>query len=133
MLGEHGESQFVAWSIASVGGIPLDQACPRDAFNRSELAAQCRHEVQRAVDAKGVMAYGIGSVVSSICSSILFDKLEVYPLSHFQPELGCFLSLPAVLGRKGIVKTIPLKLNDEEQAKLAECAAVLRQSIASRD
>jgi L-lactate dehydrogenase len=128
-LGEHGDSQFVAWSVASIAGVPIDMALPPDTSNRTELAEECRHEGQRINEAKGAIVFGIGSVVSSICSSILFDKRDVSPVSHFQPDLGCCLSLPVVLGREGIIKTIPLPLSDEERAKLVESGKIVREMV----
>ena len=129
MLGEHGESQFVAWSIASIGGVPIDYALPPDTFNRIALAEECKHEGQRIIEAKGAIAFGIGPVISSICSSILFDKRKIYPISHFQPDLDCCLSLPVVLGRKGIIRTIPLPLNSEEKTNLMETAKTLKERV----
>jgi L-lactate dehydrogenase len=128
-LGELGDSQFVAWSVASIGGVPIDKALPPDNFNRTKLAEECKHEGQRIVEAKGAIAFGIGSIVSSICSSILFDKRDVRPISHFQSDLGCCLSLPVVLGRDGIIKAIPLPLSSEEKAKLVESGKIVRETV----
>ena len=129
VLGEHGDSQLVAWSTASISGVPLDDAVPPDTFNKLELANECKHEGQRIIDAKGAIAFGIGSVVARICSSILFDEREVHPISHFQPEFGCCLSLPAVLGRKGITKTIALPLSEEEKRELIESGKVVKEMV----
>jgi L-lactate dehydrogenase len=129
VLGEHGDSQFVAWSLASIDDVPIDKALPPDTLNRTELAKECKHEGQRIIEAKGAISFGIGSVVSSVCSSILFDKRNVYPISHFQPDLDCCLSLPVVLGRKGIIKTISLPLNSEEKARLVGSGKKLREMV----
>ena len=51
------------------------------------------------------------------------------PLSFYQPELGCCLSMPAIVGRKGIVKAMPIELDDHEQAELKKCAHGLRAVI----
>jgi L-lactate dehydrogenase len=119
----------VAWSTVSIGGVPIDEALPPDTLNRTELAEQCKLEGQRIIAAKGAIAFGIGSVVSSICSTILLDKRNVCCISHFQPDLGCSLSLPAVLGRKGIIRTISLPLNNEEKAKLFDSAKTLKKTV----
>ena len=129
VLGEHGESQFVAWSAASIGGVALDKAVPSNAFNRTELAEECKHEAQRIIKAKGAIAFGIASIVASICASILFDKRDVRPVSHFQPDLGCCLSLPAVLGRKGVMETVSFPLNADEKAQLVESATIVREAV----
>lgn len=130
VLGEHGESQFVAWSIATIGGIPIDKALPPTAVDRAALAARCARKAADIIAAKGATAFGIGSVVASICSSILLDKHNVRPISHFSEKLGCCLSLPVVLGRKGVVRAIPVPLSTEEDAALEKSAAGLREVIA---
>lgn len=129
MLGEHGPSQFVPWSLASIAGIPIDQAVPLDSFDRSQLADKCKHEGQHIIGTKGAIVYGISSIVSSICTSILSDSRNVHPLSHFQDNLGCCLSLPVVLGRKGILRTISPALNSEEETKLLESGNALREVV----
>jgi L-lactate dehydrogenase len=133
VLGEHGESQFVAWSAASIGGVALDKAAPPNTFNRTELAEECKHEAQRIIKAKGAIAFGIGSIVASICASILFDKRDVRPVSHYQPNLGCCLSLPAVLGREGVMETVSLPLNAEEKAQLAKSGTIVKEAVQGLD
>jgi len=125
----HGDSQVVAWSTATIGGVPIDKSLPPNTFNHAELAYECKHISQSIIQAKGAMPFGIGSIVSSICSSILFDKRNVRPISHFQPEFGCCFSLPVVLGRKGIIRMIQMPLNSDEKADLIESAKTLGREI----
>lgn len=129
MLGVHGDSQVVAWSSATIGGIPIDKSLPPNTFNEAELANECKHRSQSIIQAKGATPFGIGSIVASICSSIFLDKRNVRPISHFQPEFGCCFSLPVVLGRKGIVRTIQMPLNGDEKAEIAKSAKRLRGTI----
>jgi len=129
VLGEHGDSQFVAWSCASIAGVPIDKAIAPETLNRVHLAEECKHEAQHIVKAKGSIAFGIGSIVAGICSSILFNKRDVRPVSHFQPDLGCCLSLPVVLGRKGIVHTVHLPLTTGEKAKLQESGDAVKEIV----
>jgi L-lactate dehydrogenase len=116
----------VAWSIATIGGVPIDQALAPGTFDRDEIAAVCKHKAQEIIKAKGATVYGIGSIVASICNTILFDKLDVRPISHYLAEFGCCLSLPVVLGRRGVVKALPLPLSDDEKAALKQSAQDLK-------
>ena len=152
VLGEHGDSQFVAWSSASVGTTPLrlvlgdelDDEFKAEVASRTRgaagsiIAAKVRFPVYRlglllcqrgADDLQGCTAYGMGNIAASICKYILFDSRSVRPLSFYQPELGCCLSMPAVVGRKGIVKPMPIELDEHEQAELRKCAHGLRGVI----
>jgi L-lactate dehydrogenase len=131
VLGEHGESQFVAWSLASIGGVPLDRAIPDSSkINKQQIADDTKNKATNIINNKGVTNYGIGAVAASICKSILFDQRNIRPVSHWNEKLGVCLSLPAVLGRAGVVRTVECPLSKEEEEKLEESAKALREMVA---
>ncbi|KAL2821160.1 lactate dehydrogenase/glycoside hydrolase [Aspergillus granulosus] len=130
VLGLHGEHQVAAWSTATVGGVALDKSVPTNTLNYAALADECRHKSQSIFRVKGATPYGVGAAVSSLCSSILLDKRNVRPVSHFQPDFGCCFSLPVVLGREGILKTIHMPLEKDEWARISESATTLRDMLA---
>jgi L-lactate dehydrogenase len=134
VLGEHGDSQFVAWSSAAVGATPLELAMGNDSGGvtdefRARVEKHTRGAAAAIIEAKGCTAYGIGAVAASICKYILFDSRTVRPVSFYQPELGCCLSMPAVLGRRGIVRAMPIELDERERGALESCARGLRLVI----
>ncbi|KAF2876420.1 l-lactate dehydrogenase-like protein [Massariosphaeria phaeospora] len=131
VLGEHGDSQFIAWSSITIGTSPLALALPAKltAEFKANIAAHTRGAASAIIAAKGCTAYGIGQIAASICKYILFDSRSVRPLSFYQPELGCCLSMPAVIGRKGIVRAMPVELDATEKAELETCAKGLRAVI----
>lgn len=121
---------MTAWSAATIGGVPYDEFLPKGALiNRAELSSECQHRSQRIVRAKGAAPFGIGSVVSSICSSIIMDKGTIHPISHFQPSFGCCFSMPVVLGRGGIQRKIQMSLNFDEDAQITDSATILKRII----
>ena len=130
VLGEHGESQFVAWSSASIGGVPLDRVALDRKIDREAVAKDTKSKAAAIMDSKGVTNYGIGGVAASICKSILFDERNIIPLSHYQEYLECCLSMPAVVGRKGVIRTVPIPLSKEEKDELEASAKSLREIIA---
>lgn len=129
VLGEHGDSQFVAWSAVTIGGVPLKQALPESSIDRKSISEATKRKAHVIIEAKGATMYGIGSVVRSICGSVLFDKHNVKPVSCFVEEMGCCLSMPVVLGRKGVVRRIHMPLNEEETEALEASARELRKVI----
>lgn len=133
VLGVHGDGQVVAWSSATINGIPLDKVLSPDTSGHQELAKECKERAETIFTTKGATPFGTGSVVASICASILFDKREVRPVSHFQPEFDCCFSLPVVLGRKGIMKTIEMPLGSDENAAIARSAHRLKSTIELTD
>ena len=130
VLGEHGESQFVAWSLASIGGVPLSEALPSSALiDKEAIAGETKNKATSIIENKGATNYGIGGVAASICKSILFDQRNIRPVSHYQDDLDVCLSVPAVLGRKGVVRTVKMPLSKEERGKLEKSAKALREVI----
>ncbi|KAF1927682.1 L-lactate dehydrogenase [Didymella exigua CBS 183.55] len=130
VLGEHGESQFVAWSAASVGGVPLERALPPGTtLDRNGIAEGTKNKATSIIADKGATNYGIGGVAASLCKSILSDQRIIRPVSHYQEDLGVALSLPAVIGRQGLLRTIDVGLDAEEKAKLKRSADALKDVI----
>lgn len=128
-MGVHGDSQVVPWSNAIIGGVPIQKLIPLNTLDYGKLIKECKTRTQQIVLAKGTTPLGIGSVVSNICSSILSDKRSVCPISHFQPEWGCCFSLPVVLGRAGIIKTVQMPMNSDERAALDESVKALKGTM----
>ncbi|CZR55972.1 related to lactate dehydrogenase [Phialocephala subalpina] len=130
VIGEHGDSQCVAWSTATVHGTPLLKVLPLTETEKDEIATLTRKKAEAIIKVKGFTSYGVAAVTARICEAIIFDHRQVLPLSHWQEELDCCLSLPAVLGRDGIISSFPLHLNEAEQAFLEGSAKSLRKVIA---
>ncbi|KAF2818619.1 hypothetical protein CC86DRAFT_460949 [Ophiobolus disseminans] len=128
VLGEHGETQFVAWSCASIGGIPLDHVLTQD-IDKQAVADDVKNKATSIIENKGVTNYGIGAVAASICKSILGDERVVRAVSHWQEELGVCLSLPAVLGREGVARMIKVPMSEGEKVKLRGSAEALREMV----
>ncbi|KAF1849222.1 L-lactate dehydrogenase [Cucurbitaria berberidis CBS 394.84] len=132
VLGEHGESQFVAWSHASIAGVPLSSALETGTrLDQNAIAEETKGKATAIMESKGATNYGIGGVAASLCKSILFDERIVRPVSFFQEELGVCLSLPAVIGRKGVVRSVEIPLDGEEKGKLKKSAEALKEVINS--
>lgn len=122
----------MAWSSANVSGVPLSTLLPLSDEERTSIAEATKKKAYEIIKAKGFTSYGIGAVTSSICESIIFDLREVYPLSHWQ-EGGYCLSMPAVLGQKGVISTVALQLDEKERAYVEESAKSVKEVIAKYD
>ena len=132
VVGEHGDSQLVAWSTITVGAVPLDDELRRRSItiDRKAVAEETRDKAAKIIQAKGATAYGIGRVAAVLCKSIMFDERKVRPVSQWNEEFKCCLSLPVVLGRKGVVRDLSISLSQEEKALLEKSAETLRGLIA---
>ena len=110
--------------------MPLSKALPSlSKKDKDELAKITAQKALQIIEAKGSTAFGIGSCVSTICSAILFDKDTVRPVTHYVDELGLCLSLPCIIGRRGVVRKLPCPLDEGEEAALQESAKSLREII----
>jgi len=129
VLGEHGDSQIVAWSTANLAGTNIRNVLPATSPSLSDIANSTKTKAYSIIAAKGATSFGIASVVSSICEAILFDQRLVIPLSHWIENLGTCISLPAVLGSGGVQKTIEVPLTDEEQEVLKNSAEEIKKNV----
>lgn len=135
-LGEHGESQFVAWSRVAIGDMSLDEylkANPCE-FSRDEVENLVRERAWRVIDGKGHTQCGIGSTVCSIIDAIVNDKKStILVASLLEGQYGIddiYLSTPCVIGRKGVEKVLELELNDEEIKRIKHSEEVLKANRA---
>jgi L-lactate dehydrogenase len=129
VLGEHGDSQFVGWTAATVAGTALQEILPLEHDRRDAMANATKNKAYDIIKVKGSTAYGIAAVVTSICESILFDHRQVMAVSHWQDDFQCCVSMPAIVGRQGILGTIPVALNDEERESLDNSVRKVKETI----
>ncbi|KAJ1920194.1 hypothetical protein IWQ60_007051 [Tieghemiomyces parasiticus] len=126
VVGEHGDNQLVAWSAGRVGGAPL---LSFDQFKNADLA-HIAHEVARKayeiIDRKGATYYGIGACVASLAESVLYHSRRVFPISCYNPESECYVSVPAVLGNDGVQHAVQLPLDDKEKAAFDEAVKSIK-------
>ena len=134
VLGEHGDTQFVAWSSAQVGCSRIVDGGFED-WAKDEYRQKAEHDTMRKaydiIKLKGATYYGIASCVSSLCQSVLFDEKYVRPVSVYDDEKKVVLSWPAVIGRHGIEKIMPVKLSPEENDRLQNAISVLKTGLHS--
>ena len=95
------------------------------------IAAAVKDKAHEIIRAKGATSFGIAAVVTLLCESILFDQRQIRPVSCWQDSWGCCLSMPAVIGRQGILSTITVPLDGEEREALESSAQGIKRVIES--
>ena len=125
ILGEHGDSQLVAWSSALVAGIPILDFPEVSEKDLALIAEQAKKKVYEIIACKGATFYGIASCAASICESIIFDQKRVIPLSCYNKEFETCLSMPTIVGEQGIEKILAISLTDNEKEALKKSANAL--------
>lgn len=115
VIGEHGESQFVAWSSVRIGGVPITDTLSEEKLIALDAAARDGGWV--TFRGKGYTSYGIAIQASRIVEAILNNNYLVAPVSHYHPAEDCYVGSPAKLSRQGIMESFPLDLSNAEQVK----------------
>lgn len=138
IIGEHGDSEMAAWSSANVSGIPLNDFCEmRGYFKHEESMKKILEEVKNSayeiIEKKHATYYGIAMSVRRICEAIIRDEKSILPVSSIQKgEYGIenvALSIPAIVGREGVEKVVPIKLSDTEKEELIKSANTLKNVL----
>lgn len=127
MLGEHGDSQFPAWSLATINGIQITQFPGINPKILEQIGNEARMRVYEIIKCKGSTYFGVATCVTALCEIILYDQKRLVPVSCFSKEFNICLNLPVILGNHGIEKYLPLPLSPEEQKFLKKSAEVLQE------
>src|SRR6516164_3303108 len=131
VIGDHGTSQVFLWSSARVGGVwtLAEQRGERLSELREKIEKDVRYANITIIEGHGASQYGIGIVSARIAEMVLNDERAVVPIGSFQKRFGVTLSLPSVVGRRGVIEVLEPDLSDEEQRGLEKSADVLRAAL----
>lgn len=140
VLGEHGDSEVLAWSQASIAGLSLDEFAqvhgkPLTGGDRKQIDENVRRAAYHIIAGKGATYYGIGSAVARIVDVLLHDQRAILTICSRiagVPDCeGVTLALPHLVGGEGAMATIPLSLDAIEREGLRRSAGVLREALES--
>lgn len=140
VLGEHGDSEFVAWSTASLANVGLEKFCGLTGMccngqKMAEIEARVRNAAYEIIRRKGATNFAIAASLTRIIEAVVCDQASVLTVSalvegHYGLRDVC-LSLPAVVDRSGVRMLIPVPLSEEETARLANSASAIRAMLAN--
>jgi L-lactate dehydrogenase len=140
VLGEHGDSEVLAWSQASIAGLALDEFAkvhgkPLTASDRENIDENVRRAAYKIIEGKGSTYYGIGSAVTRIVDVLLHDQRAILSICCRIDGVtdcdGVTLALPHLVGGEGALATIPLRLDESERTALGRSAGILREALSS--
>lgn len=143
VLGEHGDSSFVPWSLANISNVPVedygrmiktaDPLVPD--FDRVQVEEYMRKSGGRIIERKGATFYAVSASVCHVCKCLLSGvdtTLTVSTMMNGEYGLSdVALSVLTIVGNKGAHNKVLLPLNDEELAKLHKSADSLKNVISS--
>jgi L-lactate dehydrogenase len=138
VLGEHGDSEVIPWSLVTVGGIPLEEFCTNGDISicpddYAAIDEKVRRAAYHIIEGKGATYYGIGSAIARIVEVILQDERSLLtvctPTEDVAGVKNVTVSLPNLVGGEGIIKTFFPNLNESEISALRSSARVVRSAI----
>jgi L-lactate dehydrogenase len=140
IAGEHGESEIPLWSSASIGSVPVQgwRMPGRQAMSvreEKEIFESVRTSAERIIQGKGVTNYAIGLAVAAILEAILWNEGRVLPVSSLLTDYrgisDVCLSIPSIVGRRGVEGLLPVPMNPEEEAGLRSSAETVQRVVRS--
>lgn len=126
-VGEHGDSEFALWSLATVGGEKIEKLVSKT--DRTQIELDTRNRAYEIIKKKGATYYGIGACVTQIVNCILNDERRVLSVSNYDDNNNIYDGFPAVVGKTGIVRRLELPLNEKEGIKLQRSANAIQKTI----
>jgi len=140
VIGEHGDTEVLTWSAASVGNASLDafarmRGLHLDLEVRQEIDRRVRGAAYVIIQGKGATYYGIGSALARIVAAILYDQRAILTVCSPQEVVAgvkdVTVSLPQLVGGAGVLAAFPPPLTPDEEAQLHASAGVIREAINS--
>lgn len=136
VMGEHGDSEFVAWSSAMLSVLPireLEEHNEKMMADLNEIAVNVKESAYKIIKAKRATYYGIGMVLTRLTRAILNDENSVFTVSAYlegeYSQNGIYIGVPAVINRDGVRNILQIPLDEEEQKKLSASAAIIHEML----
>ncbi|MFF8948701.1 hypothetical protein ACF09I_07990 [Streptomyces sp. NPDC014940] len=132
VVGEHGTSEVLLWSSASVGGIPVTDLLEQDGRPVDRIRAEIEDGIRYAnitiIEGTGASQYGIGAVSARLVDAVLRDERAVLPVAAYSPARDVTLSLSSVLGAGGVQQMHEPAMTPQESQALEDSVGVLREA-----
>lgn len=143
IIGEHGDTEVAAWSLANIAGIRIDDYCEKcgrcNDINicREEIYQKVKNAAYEIIDRKGSTYYAVALAIQRIVEAIVRDENSVLTVSSLlEGEYGLndvCLSLPSIVNKEGMQQVLDIPLNNEEYKNLKKSAETLKKVIETLD
>lgn len=134
ILGEHGDSMIPVWSSATINGVSLNSFPGYDKAQMDAIFDRTKKSGAEMISLKGGAGYGVGVAIAEVVHAIMLDKRAVLPVSSLiSGQCGIedvCISLPTIVGRKGVEGIVEPVLPDDETAGLKASCDALKAMLA---
>lgn len=138
VIGEHGDTEVFLWSQLNIGGMDMETFCDScgrgcEVPTKQSTEREVRESAYHVIEAKGLTNYGVSLAVRKIASAVVRNELSLLTISTLlKGEYGLnevCLSVPCVLGARGIDRVVTGPLASEEKQALSLSAGVIGSAI----
>lgn len=134
MMAEHGDTEFAAFSSATIGGLPLYDLAEAKGISKDDLYKledDVRNKAYAIINSKGATFYGVATALMRISRAILHDENAVLPVgAPMSGEYGLkdiYIGTPAVINANGIAEVLEVPLDEREAKAMADSAKTLEE------
>lgn len=135
VIGEYGSSSIFLWSLANIGGVPVNELLQQQGVNEQNFHEEVERHIRCAniIGMDGISAYGMGMAAARIAEIILQDEQVIIPIGSYQEKYGVTLSFPSKLGWTGVSAVYEPHLSIEERCALQKSVDILKQTLLELD
>lgn len=131
VVGEHGDSEFVPWSNASVGLQNIKKFLKEEELE--EICDEVKNAAYEIINKKGATYYGIGMCLVRITNAILGDENAIITVSSYDEDNDIYIGIPSILNKDGVKSRIYINLTDDEKNKLQSSVDIIKKAIENID
>ncbi|MGN1227189.1 MAG: L-lactate dehydrogenase [Christensenellales bacterium] len=124
VLGEHGDSEMIAWDSATIANKPITDYLTKEEMQ--SITFDVKNSAYEIINKKGYTNYGIGSALFTITYAILSNEAIILPVSNYDAKNDLYYSRPAIINKEGIKKVLVLNLSKSDDKKLNESIKYLK-------
>lgn len=133
VIGEHGDSEFVAWSNAYISVNSLSAMQDSVLEDMKSIALSVRDTAYSIIASKGATYYAIGMVLARLTMAILQDENRVFSVSTLlrgeYGEKGLYIGVPAIVNRNGVREILEMRLSKEEKELFRRSATIIKEML----
>lgn len=138
ILGEHGDTEVLTWSLTNIAGISMDKFCEEchscdQNISRYEMYQDVKNAAYKIIERKGATYYAVALAVRRIVEAIVRDENSILTVSSLlEGQYGMndvCISVPSIVNINGIERILEVPISSEEQDLLKKSGDTLKETI----
>ena len=133
ILGEHGDTMVPIWSSATCSGFSLKNHPDLSSSTKVKIFERTRQSGAEVIRLKGGAGWAVGTSIAALVHAVVLDQRRMLPVSSLQTGtyglMDVCLSVPTIVGNKGIVKHLEMELWSRELQELKNSANLLKRTL----